>query len=51
MAITKTTSVQRLEVYPASNSSGDAAHNEAHESVMVNFTSCINKSQTFIQIR
>ena len=35
MAITKTTSVQRLEVYPASNSSGDAAHNETHESVMV----------------
>jgi hypothetical protein len=35
MAITKTTSVQRLEVYPAPDASADATSNNAHESVMV----------------
>ena len=35
MAITKTTSVQRVEVYPAADSSAEATENVAHESVMV----------------
>lgn len=35
MAITKTKTVQRIEVYPAMDSSADATTNEAHERVMV----------------
>jgi len=35
MAITKTTTVQRIEVYPAMNPDAEATENAAHESVMV----------------
>ena len=35
MAITKSKSVQRLEVYPPADTSADDAHNAKHESVMV----------------
>ena len=35
MAITKTTTVQRVEVYPAGNPSADVSENAAHESLMI----------------
>ncbi len=35
MAITKTTTVQRVEVYPAADSSAEATENAAHETLMV----------------
>ena len=35
MAITKTTTVQRVEVYPAADSSAASTENAAHETLMV----------------
>ena len=35
MAITKTTSVQRIEVYPPADSSADDTANAKHETLMV----------------
>lgn len=45
MAITKTRTVQRVEVYPAADSSADATTNEAHETVMVVYLNTFDDSE------
>lgn len=45
MAITKTRTVQRVEVYPATDSSADATTNAAHESVMVVYQNTFDDSE------
>jgi len=45
MAITKTRTVQRVEVYPAMDSSADATTNEAHERVMVVYENIFDDSE------
>jgi hypothetical protein len=42
MAITKTTTVQRCEVYPLQNSSADDTANSKHPSVMVVYNDVID---------
>jgi len=45
MAITKTTSVQRIEVYPPSNSSAADTANAKHETVMVVYNDVLDDSE------
>lgn len=45
MAITKTRTVQRVEVYPAIDSSADTTTNAAHESVMVVYQNTFDDSE------
>ena len=45
MAITKTRTVQRVEVYPAQDSSADATTNAAHETVMVVYETTFDDSE------
>ena len=45
MSITKTRTVQRVEVYPAQDSSADATANEAHETVMVVYDHTFDDSE------
>ena len=45
MAITKTRTVQRVEVYPAQDSSADATTNAAHETVMVVYENTFDDSE------
>ena len=45
MAITKTRIVQRVEVYPAQDSSADATTNAAHETVMVVYENTFDDSE------
>ena len=44
MAITKTTAVQRLEVYPVADSSAADSANAKHESVMVVYEDTLDDS-------
>ena len=44
MAITKVTTVQRMEVYPAADSSADDTANAKHESVMVVYNDTLDDS-------
>ena len=45
MAITKTTAVQRLEVYPIADSSAADTANAKHESVMVVYNDTLDDSE------
>lgn len=45
MAITKTTTVQRVEVYPAADSSAAATENAAHETLMVCYLDSFDDSE------
>jgi len=45
MAITKTTAVQRLEIYPVADSSADDTANAKHESVMVVYEDTLDDSE------
>ena len=44
MAITKTTKVQRVEVYPAADSSAASTTNDAHERLMVVYEDTLDDS-------
>ena len=44
MAITKVTTVQRIEVYPIADSSADDTSNNKHESVMVVYNDTLDDS-------
>ena len=44
MAITKVTTVQRIEVYPIGDSSADDTSNNKHESVMVVYNDTLDDS-------
>ena len=44
MAITKTTKVQRVEVYPAMDSSAASTTNDAHERLMVVYEDTLDDS-------
>lgn len=44
MAITKTTSVQRIEVYPPADSSADDTANAKHETLMVVYEDTLDDS-------
>ena len=44
MAITKVTKVQRIEVYPAMDSSAASTKNDAHERVMVVYEDTLDDS-------
>ena len=44
MAITKTTKVQRIEVYPVADSSADSSSNLKHESLMVVYEDTLDDS-------
>ena len=44
MAITKTTKVQRIEVYPLADSSASSSSNLKHESVMVVYEDTLDDS-------
>ena len=44
MAITKVTTVQRIEVYPIADSSADDTANAKHESVMVVYNDTLDDS-------